>query len=206
MSPLSLLLSFIFLAVTSASSTKKYFIKFRNAEDYNIEVQDALKSDRRDDKIIYKFPRSSLLVMRLHESEAEDYKARLEVLSVREDTPVEVLPVFQSQIVENTTLIDGEVPYGISMVQALQVSDDEVGPLKGNISVCIADTGYNSAHPDLPNSTLVTGKSFIENEEWYEDEYGHGTHVAGTIAALQNSEGVLGVIRNGNMTLLIAKV
>ena len=36
-------------------------------------------------------------------------------------------------------------------------------------------------------------KSFVEGEGAFEDGTGHGTHVSGTIAALANGEGVVGV-------------
>jgi hypothetical protein len=47
-----------------------------------------------------------------------------------------------------------ETPYGITMVGALNVSDDRVG----NRIVCIIDSGYDVEHPDLPNT--ATGNDF----------------------------------------------
>ena len=97
---------------------------------------------------------------------------------------------------------DAEVPYGIDMVQALDVPDNFIEG--SNVTVCIVDTGIDIEHPDLQVFN-VTGKSFID-EAWNVDINGHGTHVAGTIAALKNDVGVLGVVNNGAMNLLIAKV
>jgi len=99
------------------------------------------------------------------------------------------------------------IPYGILHVNALNVSDAYVG----NRKVCIIDSGYDMGHPDLPNNTdsfgEFTGKSYVNGYEWYTDEDSHGTHVAGTIVALEgNNEGVVGVIRNGMTNLHIAKV
>lgn len=98
---------------------------------------------------------------------------------------------------------DAEVPYGIDMVQALDVPDNFIEG--SNVTVCIVDTGIDIGHPDLQVFN-VTGKSFIDDEAWNVDTFGHGTHVAGTIAALKNDVGVLGVVNNGAMKLLIAKV
>ncbi len=96
-------------------------------------------------------------------------------------------------------------PYGIEMVKALLVPDN----LVSNRKVCILDTGYTLNHPDLINSG-VTGDDGYDNNDtgnWYEDGNGHGTHVAGTIAAVGgNNQGVVGVNRNGQLKLHIVKV
>jgi len=96
----------------------------------------------------------------------------------------------------------GEVlPYGIQMVQADQLSDAAAG----NRTVCIIDSGYAS-HEDLP-TTHVTGSADGGAGPWNQDGLGHGTHVAGTIAAVgSNSKGVVGVNPNGNLNLHIVRV
>ncbi|MAI36230.1 S8 family serine peptidase [Alteromonas sp.] len=82
-------------------------------------------------------------------------------------------------------------PYGYTMVQANQFGQADTTARK----VCVIDTGYNLGHPDLPDTNNgVTGNAnnaAVGN--WYNDGNGHGTHVAGTIAAYDNNEGVVGV-------------
>jgi subtilisin family serine protease len=96
----------------------------------------------------------------------------------------------------------GEVsPYGIAMVQADQLSDSAAG----SRNLCIIDSGYDMGHPDLPSSN-VSGTSNSGTGDWFTDENSHGTHVAGTIAAVANNEGVVGVMPNGNISLHIIKV
>ncbi len=93
-------------------------------------------------------------------------------------------------------------PYGITMVQAPQVSD----AYTSNIKVCIVDTGYSLGHPDLPNAG-VTGFAFSGHGNWYSDGNGHGTHVVGTIAAIGgNNVGVKGVNPSGKLGLHIVKI
>ena len=96
-----------------------------------------------------------------------------------------------------------QVPYGIKMVQADQLSDD----LAGNRKVCIIDSGYDRAHEDLDSSANVTGEYDSGTGWWYSDENHHGTHVAGTIAAVNNAgTGVVGVNSNKKLKLHIVKV
>jgi subtilisin family serine protease len=83
------------------------------------------------------------------------------------------------------------VPYGIGMVQA----DQLVGAANSATrKICIIDSGYNLGHSDLPGTGDVTGDNDSGTGQWSTDENSHGTHVAGTIAALNNAgTGVVGV-------------
>jgi subtilisin family serine protease len=92
-------------------------------------------------------------------------------------------------------------PYGIAMVQADQVSDAAAG----NRTLCIVDSGINAQHEDLAGVPM-TGENFTKSGTWDSDENSHGTHVAGTVAALNNSVGVVGVAPSGQLRLHIAKV
>ena len=94
------------------------------------------------------------------------------------------------------------VPYGIKQVQADLLSDANTG----NRMVCIIDSGYDRAHEDL-SGNVVTGTNDPGTGNWYTDENSHGTHVAGTIAAINNSNvGVVGVNSNRRLKLHIIKV
>jgi len=66
------------------------------------------------------------------------------------------------------------------------------GNYTGDKWAWILDTGIDPTHPDLNVMTSVYAESFISGET-YVDENGHGTHVAGIIAANNNTIGTLGV-------------
>jgi subtilisin len=59
-----------------------------------------------------------------------------------------------------------------------------------DVDVAVIDTGVDSDHPDL---NVVGGKNCTLPVLPPEDGHGHGTHVAGTIGALDNGDGVVGV-------------
>lgn len=102
-------------------------------------------------------------------------------------------------------LLAESTPYGINMVQAPLLSD----AMSGQRKVCILDTGYTLNHPDLPSTGITGDDGYGSNNtgNWYNDGNGHGTHVAGTIAAIGgNNQGVVGVNPSGQLGLHIVKV
>ena len=60
------------------------------------------------------------------------------------------------------------------------------------VKVAVIDTGITYTHPDLA-ANYVGGWDFVNNDADPMDDQGHGTHVAGTIAAARNGVGVVGV-------------
>jgi major intracellular serine protease len=97
-----------------------------------------------------------------------------------------------------------EVPKGVEMIQAPDVWDESKGQ---GITIAILDTGCDQSHPELKDR-IIGGRNFTDddngNSEIFRDYNGHGTHVAGTIAASENQMGVVGVAPEAS--LLIVKV
>lgn len=85
-----------------------------------------------------------------------------------------------------------EAPWGINRVHAPSAWPITEG--KG-VKVAVIDTGIDSNNADLAGS-VDGGYSAItktENPADYQDDNGHGSHVAGTIAAHRDGKGVVGV-------------
>ena len=57
----------------------------------------------------------------------------------------------------------------------------------------VIDTGIDLDHPDLIVDQILS-KNFVSRETSPNDLNGHGSHVAGTIAAVKNTIGVVGVV------------
>jgi subtilisin family serine protease len=78
-----------------------------------------------------------------------------------------------------------ETPWGISYVG---------GPQNGvGLTAWVIDTGVDYGHPDLNVDTSRAANFVTRGKNTAEDGHGHGTHVAGTIAAINNSIDVVGV-------------
>lgn len=78
---------------------------------------------------------------------------------------------------------------------------------KQQVVVAVVDSGVRSDHPDLVGRILLNGKNFIDNSTNTNDENGHGTQMAGIIAAnSNNSKGITGVAKDLNVKILPVKV
>jgi subtilisin family serine protease len=84
-----------------------------------------------------------------------------------------------------------EIPTGIRRVRAPE-SSTHAGNGGGavNSDIAILDTGVELKHPDL---TVAGGVDCVPGSSGYDDERGHGTHIAGIAAAKDNGNGVVGV-------------
>ncbi|NTU27948.1 serine protease Isp [Bacillus tequilensis] len=108
--------------------------------------------------------------------------------------------------VTNEQIMDvNELPEGIKVIKAPEMWAKGV---KGkNVKIAVLDTGCDTSHPDLKNQ-IIGGKNFTDDDGGKDDvisDYnGHGTHVAGTIAANDSNGGIAGVAPEAS--LLIVKV
>jgi hypothetical protein len=83
--------------------------------------------------------------------------------------------------------------WGVKRIGAGNVHDPLVLISNGfGVKVSIIDTGIDYTHPDL-DSNYKGGWDFVNSDDDPMDDNGHGTHVAGIIAAEDNDEGVVGV-------------
>lgn len=114
-----------------------------------------------------------------------------EATALLQDT--DVAYVQQDQVVE---AFDQDVPNGIARVFApdnptLQIDGQE--NYVPDVAIAVLDTGVDGSHPDLNvvDSVDCTSGTCVPNTA--SDGNGHGTHVAGSAAAIDNDLGVVGV-------------
>ncbi|HVB65115.1 MAG TPA: S8 family serine peptidase [Nitrolancea sp.] len=116
---------------------------------------------------------------RLTPAQVQFLNATAQVTSVEPDLP--------------THITDQTTPTGIERIGDTSNGTASINgtdnPL--NINVATLDTGVDPTHPDL---NVAGGYNCTSsNTSAWTDDNGHGTHVAGTIAARDNSLGVVGV-------------
>ncbi|WP_349409806.1 S8 family peptidase [Pseudalkalibacillus sp. SCS-8] len=112
---------------------------------------------------------------------------------------VRLIPYHIEEILEDMKT----VPIGVQMIEAPIVWDkSEKG--EGNV-VAVIDTGCQTSHPDLKDR-IIDGRNFTTDyngdENNYLDNNGHGTHVAGTIAAIGGENHIAGVAPETKLLIL----
>lgn len=96
--------------------------------------------------------------------------------------------IVPAQLVTNDPYLGSE--WHLANIGVGQAWDSASG---GGVIVAILDTGVDATHPDLA-AQLVAGWNVYDNNANTSDVYGHGTKVAGTVAAAANNGiGVAGV-------------
>lgn len=88
-------------------------------------------------------------------------------------------------------------PYAVYQSQADQVAFNSAAGMK----VCIIDSGLDDSNPDFVWSN-ITGDNDSGTGNWFDNGGPHGTHVAGTIGAADNSYGVIGMAPGVDMHII----
>lgn len=182
-------------AANNLDNSKKsanYIVKFKS----EIAKDSYTKNPKNTKKVSKKFNKNSAVVMELTSVEKEQLLMSSEILFIEEDAEINTLSIDQpsksSTPVKNMKNGTQEAPWGIKYIGADQTLKKYSGK---NVNVAIFDTGVSS-HEDLKVSG---GISFVDYTSSYADDNGHGTHVAGIIAAQDNKLGVVGVAPNAKI-------
>lgn len=195
------------LAAPNPEGKTRVFVQF--APGAKGSVENALT--RAGGEFHYAFDELDAFAVTLPTAALDGISRNPNVLLIEEDAPRYLIGVEASQ--ENAPFAAGSqsVPYGIDMVQARDVWDanrdgaiDAGAPTASNRTICIIDSGMYNAHEDLQGVNVVGGYTNIAGG-YLSDGSGHGTHVAGTISAMNNALGVVGVTP-GTVNLYIVRV
>ncbi|MBT8295515.1 MAG: S8 family peptidase, partial [Gramella sp.] len=118
----------------------------------------------------------------------EELRKLKEVAYIEEDRMVTYAPPSQKGKPSGGGSSAQETPYGISRVNGGEA-------YTGSNVAWVVDTGIDLDHEDLNVDASRGFNAFTSGKDGrsLDDGNGHGTHVAGTIAALDNNVGVIGV-------------
>ena len=174
--------NFVLLALLFANmaSAATFLIGHKGAieADYfksNIEVKDLLKN--LEIAIVEVENKSDLDYLKL------DPKILFVEESINYEGPQKLIskPVFARN--KKKAQITSVKPFGISLVKADKVWD-ELGTKGQGARVLVLDSGIDMNHPAFGGGKIEKARNFLsEDMDDVEDLNGHGTHVAGTIAA-----------------------
>ena len=171
---------------------------------FNPHVVEALKG-----KIIYTADLAPIAIIQLPEAAVSHLKNIDGVLHVSNDAEIHALSTGNIGVMApppgkgkpGKGQPAQQLPWGVDYIDAEKVWPlgltgfvDVNGDGDSEIEVAVIDTGIDTDHPDLASNIkwgVAVSHGRISNN--YNDKNGHGTHVSGTIAALDNNIGVVGV-------------
>ena len=117
----------------------------------------------------------------------------------------DIEPVIERHVMDDTVVSGAQTtPWGINAVKASQVWPVSKGVAingTGPINVAVIDTGIDKNASEL-KGVFQGGHNFITGTDDPSDDFGHGTHVSGIIAAADNNQGVVGVAPGVNLWAL----
>jgi hypothetical protein len=174
----------------AADKSVRVMVQFQPGHKADV-VQAAVRNGA---QVHYEFDDLNTMAISVPEAALEGLSHNPNVVMIEEDAP--------------RYLMGQTVPYGIDAVQARDIWDvnrdgvvDAGAPTGAGRVVCIIDSGIYQNHEDLSTLNIIGGYP----SNWNTDGCGHGSHVAGTIAAANNATGVVGVTPGG-VSLFIVKV
>ncbi|OGE78200.1 MAG: hypothetical protein A2751_03525 [Candidatus Doudnabacteria bacterium RIFCSPHIGHO2_01_FULL_46_14] len=122
----------------------------------------------------------------------QDGASRIEVMELTaEDARALALDPHVLRVEDDATVFATAqtLPWGVDRIDADKAQDLSVG---AGVRVAILDSGIDLEHPDLAGR-IKGGYNALSPGASYDDDFGHGTHVAGIVAGLSNSIGIVGV-------------
>lgn len=152
---------------------------------------------RHGGSVVHEFPSVGVLAVSLEDARVGDLARERGVSYVEVDEPRYPLGLADAQL--SPSLSNGL--YGLIRTRA--VDAHSAGFTGTGVTACVVDTGVDYTHPDIAGN-FIGGIDFVndDNDPWWNNpgsQETHGTHVAGTILAVNNTAGVLGVAYNAKL-------
>ncbi|WP_455281260.1 S8 family peptidase [[Eubacterium] cellulosolvens] len=137
-------------------------------------------------QVRYECRQQPALLADIHIDQIDDLSLNPEIEYIAQDLPIKTT----QQI----------TPWGIERIGTLPVQAE--GKKGSGINIAILDTGIDTDHPDLLYVFGFDFSDLLMDDADPEDFSGHGTHIAGIIAAQNNDIGVFGIATDVNLYIL----
>lgn len=215
---ISLITTYIFI-VTMISSNINYKVLASTLSDTEsqleaIEGQVVIKIKNLDDtsykSIIDNYQGKELdtyenyLLIELDDSKINDFTNEINTNENIEYAEVNAIGE-KSTVDLDELAIDQDYLFNTNAIEAWGLVTDEMK--KTEIKVAIIDSGIKSTHQDLVGKVDTdNGYNFVSNNNNTDDDNGHGTNMAGVIAANHNGVGINGIAGQVNAKLIPIKV
>ncbi len=147
---------------------------------------------QRNGTVLRELPLINAVVAEIPVSARSDISSDEDISHTEENA---VVRLFEPKVETYSESESQIVPWGAQKINASP-------PLGGRgVTVVVCDTGINPEHRDI---RVEGGRGFVRGDTSWNDGHGHGTHVAGTIAALDNDFDVVGIVPD--VTLFAGRV
>lgn len=165
-------------AEADVSAKKEYLVQFSGPAEKGLLQAFGVS----DAQVLHEYSLLPVMLLELNDKQVQGLSNNPQIVAIEENHEVKATQT---------------VPWGVTRVQATNAHAS--GYTGSGIKVAILDTGIDRTHQDLNVRGGYSVFTDSANRDPYYDGSGHGTHVAGTVAALNNSVGVLGVAYNAQL-------
>jgi len=188
-------LALLLLAATSLplfGATQRYMVVTRRGEPAMLRL--TANSVESIGERVRRFDNAGSFAADLTEEQAAALRHSSSVESV---TPLVTIRALGNEGAELATDLTTkqEIQWGVKAIHAPGVWPVTKG---AGVNVAVVDSGIDTTHPDLV-AAYKGGYNDIDSSKPPIDDYGHGTHVAGIIAAADNTVGTVGVAPEVNL-------
>jgi subtilisin family serine protease len=143
-------------------------------------------------EIVHEIPKTDFFAVCVeNDDEAKAVKELTDVDDV-EDDPERTLSYLPESEVRRELQGGQTIPYGVGLVKATDFWSTYNNQGSGK-TVCVIDTGLRADHEDIRDGDISGSNDQDLVTPWDQDGNSHGSHVTGTIAAVDNNFGVVGV-------------
>ncbi len=179
------LLTLVFSVTLFAEERSRYMVVMRHeapATSLRLVANSAEAAERH----VRRYEHAGSTAMDLTEAEAAELRRSPDVETVE---PVGLLWLQEVAAADELLPLEQTTPWGLAAIRAQDVWPVTRGK---SVNVAVIDSGIDSKHPDLAHA-YAGGTNIVNPANPPEDDFGHGTHVAGIIAAADNNIGTVGV-------------